>query len=381
VTTVRRLALAGLATAAVIFAALWNPGVGAAVSSGQGSEFSLGAVSCAQPSSCIAVGDYVENSGAIVPLSERWNGTSWTSLATRGPSYSGLNGIWCSRALRCIAVGFSRYAPFSETWNGSTWRQVEVPAPVGQIGSELTSVSCTSFTNCSAVGFYMNQASTSLTLAAIWNGKRWSLTNSPNPPGVTGSELDGVGCATASSCLAVGYSFNSKGNSRTLAETWNGSRWSVLPSPNGPNGSEDVLSAVTCSTGIGCTAVGNYFGLSGRSIPLIEDWNGSAWNQTTVAKIDGEFDGISCGGRSACMAVGHASDGTYTEVHIDGVWKTVQSPNPKFAGKSAYLAGISCSTSSACSAVGSYTGVSSDTTYNLGEIFNGVEWKLIHTPN
>ncbi|MFZ0666553.1 MAG: hypothetical protein WAM97_12440 [Acidimicrobiales bacterium] len=379
--TVRRSTFVGFAAAMVMFAPLWNPGVAAAASSAQGSDFSLAAVSCAQPSSCMAVGDYVESSGAIVPLSERFNGATWSSMSIRGPRFSGLSAVWCSRAFRCMAVGYSRYAPFSETWNGTAWSQVSVPAPAGQTDSDLLSLSCTSLTSCSAVGYYLNQASTWLTLAARWNGSSWSLTDTPNPAGVTGSELEGVGCTTSSDCVAVGYSFNSKGNSHTLIERWNGSRWGIVASPNGANGSEDVLNAVSCVTGTDCTAVGDYFGLSARTIPLIEDWNGHVWTDSAVAGVSGQFEGISCTKQSTCMAVGGASDGTFTEARTHGAWKRVTSPNPKYGGKSAILSGISCRTFSSCAAVGSYTGVSSDTTYNLGEIWNGAEWKLTPTPN
>lgn len=70
--------------------------------------------------------------------------------------------------------------------------ELERAAPSDAISSTLTSVSCPTRSFCEAVGFYLNGSSTHQTLAETWNGFRWSLTASPDPSGETGSELSGV---------------------------------------------------------------------------------------------------------------------------------------------------------------------------------------------
>ena len=82
-------------------------------------------------------------------------------------------------------------------------------------------MSCTSASACTAVGYYAS-GSTYVTLAERWNGTKWSIQHTPNPTGAPGSWLDGVSCASASTCTAVGDP-NFSPPQVTLAERWNGS--------------------------------------------------------------------------------------------------------------------------------------------------------------
>ena len=71
------------------------------------------------------------------------------------------------------------------------------------------------------------------------------------------SELLGVSCVSATDCLAVGDQTNlSSGRSLTLVQSWNGSTWSTVPSPNA-NG-DNFLSGVSCTSAGFCAAVGKY---------------------------------------------------------------------------------------------------------------------------
>ena len=77
----------------------------------------------------------------------------------------------------------------------------------------------------------------------------------PNPPGATFSSLNGVSCPRPSICFAVG-DYGTDPNSpfaRPLIELWDGTSWSIQPSPDVGNG---ALSAVSCSGPLACTAVG-----------------------------------------------------------------------------------------------------------------------------
>ena len=55
-------------------------------------------------------------------------------------------------------------------------------------------------------------------------------------------------------------------NPTTLALSWNGSSWSIVPSPNGPGSAPAALNAVTCLTDWACLAVGSAT-LSGEPQP------------------------------------------------------------------------------------------------------------------
>ena len=68
-------------------------------------------MSCASTASCIAVGNWSPVAGGGVPtysFAERWNGTAWAVQDTPSPAGSKvttLNGVACTSAAQCVAVG------------------------------------------------------------------------------------------------------------------------------------------------------------------------------------------------------------------------------------------------------------------------------------
>jgi hypothetical protein len=64
-----------------------------------------------------------------------------------------------------------------------------------------------------------------------------------------------VSCSSPSACTAAGYYFTA-GGTQTLIESWNGSAWSIVPSPNASQ--INLLLGVSCSSSSACTAVGYY---------------------------------------------------------------------------------------------------------------------------
>ena len=72
----------------------------------------------------------------------------------------------------------------AEAWNGTKWRILNTKTPLGSTGDVLRGVSCSSSTSCMAVGDYIGP-STFLTLAEVWNGTKWAIKKTPNPPVTT----------------------------------------------------------------------------------------------------------------------------------------------------------------------------------------------------
>ena len=97
--------------------------------------------------------------------------------------------------------------------------------------SSLSGVSCGGET-CFAVGQYTNPKGITVTLVERPDASGWSVVPSPNAPGATQNGLGGVSCASATFCFAVGSSSTASSATKTLIERWNGSKWSVVPSPN-----------------------------------------------------------------------------------------------------------------------------------------------------
>jgi hypothetical protein len=116
------------------------------------------------------------------------------------------------------------------------------------------------------------------TLVESWDGTAWSVDPSPTP-GTYGG-LSGVSCSSARSCAAVGnYSHGtgsgSSGLGQPLVESWDGTAWSVVPTPRP---AVAYLYGVSCSSARSCQAVGDYAGNRGLSQTLVESWDGTAWS-------------------------------------------------------------------------------------------------------
>src|SRR5262249_35690578 len=144
------------------------------------------------------------------------------------------------------------------------------------------------------------------TLVERWNGAAWSIVPSRNRPGT--GQLSGVSCVSASACTAVGWSRSSASGSqpRTLVEVWNGTAWSIVPSPNPDRGQDpDVLPGVPCAGAAFGAAVGEY-GPADAAEPVTEIWNGSPWSVApTPQKLeDAGLVSVSCVSTTACTAVG-----------------------------------------------------------------------------
>ncbi len=98
-------------------------------------------------------------------------------------------------------------ALFTAIWNGTSWTAREAPTPAGTEFSVLFGVSCSSERSCAAVGDYRTRPETAIaSLAEQWNGERWTLQTSPNPAGSRQTVLRGASCTSAVLCTAAGSS-------------------------------------------------------------------------------------------------------------------------------------------------------------------------------
>ena len=240
----------------------------------------------------MAVGDYQDDSNGYMTLVEHWDGGAWTLVTSPdegAPSASNtLNGVSCASAGSCMAVGSFNSQGLAEHWDGRRWSLVALPFEGPGSGEDvLNSVDCTSPRACVAVGYFDNSSGHSETLVESWDGKKWSIVASPNKglaseygsfTGATHDLLNGVHCSSPTSCAAVGVYVDANGDERSLAEQWDGKKWSVLPSPDkGGASGTNVLDAVSCATSRSCIAVGNFLGGSGGSRTLAESWDGTKW--------------------------------------------------------------------------------------------------------
>jgi len=316
--------------------------------------------------------------------------TRWSVQATPNPPGSNggeLRGVSCTTSTACIAVSSyhveseNTWWPFAEKWNGTEWSLLTTAKPTGATAAEMGAVSCTSSTACIAVGRYKNSAGTYVTLAEHWNGTEWSAQTTPNPVGATASALGAISCSSSTSCIAVGSSTVS-GSASALAESWNGTEWSLQTTPSVTHAQ---LRRVSCSSSTACTVVGSYENSSHVEVTLAERWNGTEWSTQTTPNPSGAkrsyLFGVSCLSSTECTAVGYYVNSSNVEETLAERWSgtewSVQTTPNVTGAKENRLYGVACISSTECVGVGLSTNSTLESeTGSLIERWKGTEWVI-----
>jgi hypothetical protein len=263
------------------------------------------AVSARTTTDAWAVGDFLgpNDDDGLVMLAEHWNGTAWSQTPT--PNIfrvdEKLNAVSASSATDVWAVGsqnmtgFKHTDPIAAHYDGTGWTIVPTPATTGGSKSILFGVADLSSTNAWAVG----RSEGNRALIEHWNGTAWSIVTAPVPPvpaGETfvGTTLNAISARSATDIWAAGYTQSGKGtaaNSYTLTMHYNGTAWSIVPSPNPAvrsaiNGVRQQLNGVVEISANDAWAVGNTVDTVSGSFqpngPIAMHWNGTAWSLATV---------------------------------------------------------------------------------------------------
>lgn len=219
------------------------------------------------------------SSGAVIM---HWNGSLW-SVVPNPPSsifMSNLMALAVISANDIWAVGSGRIGDEDATltlhWNGTTWSFVPSPNVTPEVDNTLSGVAAVASNDVWAVG---TQQPTSLTdphtLVLHWNGSAWSIVPSPNEGGDNvDNHLLAAAAVASNDVWAVGFS-----GFGTLAEHWDGTRWSVVPTPGSANGAEPLfLHGIVALSSNNIWAVGESFdSQTSLSRTLTEQWNGTTW--------------------------------------------------------------------------------------------------------
>jgi hypothetical protein len=376
-------------------------GVGAAALPGgvrnvpkPGKNSHLNGVFCTSSDNCWAVGGYTPSTGnAELNQVLHWNGKKWSLASAPSPggkgsgSVSELFAVRCASARYCWAVGdyAKGGAQLNQAllWNGKKWSKISTPSLGGTISgaiSELFDVNCTSSASCLASGEFGSQTGNQVILlnqVLRWNGKRWSVVDTPDPAGTNlgdVQQIDAIRCGSARNCLAIG-TYGTIGNNtfklKNQALHWNGRTWSKIPTPDpggtSTNGDASELLALGCSAASSCFAAGFYGNLvSGPLRNQILRWNGKKWSLATTpdpggtgAQSDNELVGASCLTASNCWAIGfrNSTSGSVLNEALrwnGKKWSLAGTPNPAGSGgkDKNELADIRCVSASRCFAVG-----------------------------
>ena len=208
----------------------------------------------------------------------------------------------------------TRWWTVAESWNGKRWVAEATPDRAGQpatVNNYEAAVSCPTPVDCGAVWNYTATGTHSSPLTEAWNGNRWVVESTTDPPGVTsGNHLSGVSCPRKAECTGVGESAGSDLSPIPLVEASTRTSWTIESTPVTRAGS--VLEAVSCASGASCVAVGQYLYLPDNSVPsspLAEEWNGKRWIVDSPHLANGNLDAVSCVTKSYCIAVGSFDSG------------------------------------------------------------------------
>jgi Fibronectin type III domain len=275
-------------------------------------------------------------------------------LSTQGVT---LESVSCTSATECTAVGFYVSAaldkPIYATETAGAWGAAsQVQMPVGIGGADLFGVSCTSATDCTAVGesggssCLMGIVACGFPIHATETSGVWGALVVDTASGA--GSLSGVSCTSATDCTASGYD----NNNRPIYETETAGTWGPATEIDVPGGIGG-FGAVSCTSATNCTAVG-YDDDNGLTQPIYATEEAGVWGAATVISEPGQpiLSGVSCTSATDCTSVG--SDGLIaTEAAGEWTAETITS-----APRGSWLFGVSCISGVDCTAVGESGGTS-----------------------
>jgi hypothetical protein len=261
-------------------------------------------VSASSATDAWAVGRTQVNKSDFEPLALRWNGTAWsvwpgfsTAISViSGASAVGVADISPSDA---YAIGNSSATAVGSLahWNGTAWSPVALPLPANaNSNTTLNAISADGPDDVWIVGSFLDSANgQNQTFSEHFNGTAWTVV--PMPP-VNSSNTDAffqfsrIKANSPSDVWAVGdSSVVDSSSSQTLIEHFNGTAWSIVPSPS--PGSIATLGGVTTSN-----AANNVWAVgaetpAGTSVrqTLTLNWNGTAW-KVVASPSTGSTDGV-----------------------------------------------------------------------------------------
>jgi hypothetical protein len=229
----------------------------------------------------------------------------------------------------------------AEHWNGATWSIVPTVNP-GALHNDLFGVSAISSSDVWAVGFYETNSTTgtSSTIAEHWNGTSWSKVPTVNPS--TYSYLFAVTAVSSGSVWAVGTYWNfGNGAYQTLVEHFNGATWVVVPSANLNPFTDNQLFAVSAWSDTDVWAVGS-LGPLGSLQPLAEHWDGSGWSSFSTpgtAFGDNEILGVTALEPGHAVGVGYGGSAGGPTPRQGATWDLLAGGGSSIIARSSSVSG------------------------------------------
>ncbi len=223
------------------------------------------------------------------------------------------------------------------------------------------------------------------TLIERWDGSTWTVVPSPNA-GSDSNELVMVDAVSPTDVWAVGSYINEFGVSQTLTEHWDGAAWSVIPSANAGPLLDNQLTSVEAVSSSDVWAAGYYFSDEGYEQTLTIHWNGSSWVVVPSPNV-GEFGNIlndlAVVSTNDVWAVGaYVNSGAIARslaLHWNGsIWSTI--PSPGIGSGTNILYSVDAVASNDVWAVGVLYNTSGATRV-LTQHWDGAQWNAVPSPS
>jgi hypothetical protein len=186
-----------------------------------------------------AVGYYDINNYLAQTLTMHWDGTTWNVVPSPNPEPSNyLTDVGAISSNDVWAVGVQNPGGPERTltmhWDGTAWSVIPSPNPTIVGDERLLDVAAISADNVWSVGLYYPPGEASSTLAIHWDGVAWSVVPSPSPGGSNrNSILYGISAIASNDIWAAGF-YDTNTHTHTLMIRWDGTQWSLSPSPDPP---------------------------------------------------------------------------------------------------------------------------------------------------
>lgn len=220
-------------------------------------------------------GGRTNDTGVSRSLILHWDGSEWARIA--GPDVGMLIDV-------AAVSDESAWAISGDTilrWDGSSWDISPQPLPEG---AYLSSIDASGINDAWAVGvqpgaeWVDEQGESNVgydTLTMHWDGSRWTVVPSPNAA-PRHNDVEAVLALSPVNAWVVGYSEGDR--PRTFTMHWDGSKWEVIPSPD-PGSEFNVLWGIGTDGVGGIWAVGHYgYEEPGsRLVALYLRWTDSQW--------------------------------------------------------------------------------------------------------
>jgi photosystem II stability/assembly factor-like uncharacterized protein len=292
------------------------------------STFLVLAISCVSSSVCWTAGSTWANGSAAVAETTD-GGKTWTDMtpASWATTTWWPTAIDCVSSTTCWLAGENAPPPYygydpavaSTTDGGATWTvfsNLPDSTSSNPLGSySLNGISCTSALSCVAVGgLPYAGVGTANVISTADGGTTWSMSTDPTLTGL--ADLQSVSClppasATGSpTCYAAGSVPGNPGRPALVVSADGGSTWGGLQTFDDTGG----LNSISCVNASHCWAAG----AGGMSVALVgTSTSGSSWLPVTAKPANGENGSVSCLTVNVCVAT--TDNGLYVTSNDGGL--------------------------------------------------------------